>query len=322
MNRAPKPWNLTEDETYDSFKSWTSRVLYFVKQDPKFAPYLIIDPEPATWGKHTADNPTRGFVSDPDLNKEGALSAEDRVVRLEDMLGLISQFAPPLLANDIVYHSTSIESVWKRIKKYYNIKQSETQFMKLATITWDKVNKERPEKLSTRVLAHLQANLMTTTSELLYDGAKVTKNEEMSPTLERWAVLYWMQLIHPGLPALVERTFAYDLQRLTLKDIQPQICNAIDGFLEELNETEIRKVRMSKPVDDDTESDEFEDDVRVARMKAPYSFKGKPSAKQSTRKRFTPSQSRTPRKECRICKNESRKFIGHTMAECSYVSKG
>jgi hypothetical protein len=39
-----------------------------------------------------------------------------------------------------------------------------------------------------------------------------------------------MELIHPKLPIFVQRTFAYDLQRMTLKDLQPQIVDALDGF--------------------------------------------------------------------------------------------
>ena len=43
-----------------------------------------------------------------------------------------------------------------------------------------------------------------------------------------------MELIHPGLAALVQCTFAFDLQKMSLKDLQPQICVAMGDFLEEL----------------------------------------------------------------------------------------
>ena len=61
------------------------------------------------------------------------------------------------------------------------------------------------------------------------------------------AVLRWMELLHPSLPALVQRTFAYDLQRRTLKDLQPQIADALDEFLEELRHDEIKASRVFTP---------------------------------------------------------------------------
>ena len=103
--------------------------------------------------------------------------------------------------------------------------------MKFSSIVWD--NGERPERLYQRILAHLQGNLLRKDSKLKHDGTTPTHGEDISTTVERLAVLRWMELIHPSLPALVQRTFAYDLQRMTLKDLQPQITDALDGFLEE-----------------------------------------------------------------------------------------
>ena len=72
-----------------------------------------------------------------------------------------------------------------------------------------------------------------------YDGLQqseekqVADDEMFSPTVERLAVLRWMELLHTKLPALIAGTFAYDLQCMTLKDIQPQIADGIENFLEE-----------------------------------------------------------------------------------------
>jgi hypothetical protein len=88
-------------------------------------------------------------------------------------------------------------------------------------------------------------------TKLKHDGATVTVDKDMSPTVERLAVLKWMELLHPNLPVLVQSTFAYDLQRMTLKDIQPQIVDALDGLLEELRNDEVKTARTytnySKP---------------------------------------------------------------------------
>ena len=90
---------------------------------------------------------------------------------------------------------------------------------------------ERPEQLYQRLITHLKDNLLTINSSLTYDGAKVTKNKDTSPTVVFLVVLHWMEFIHPSLPALVQRTFSFDLETMSLKDLQPQICVTMDGLL-------------------------------------------------------------------------------------------
>ena len=68
----------------------------------------------------------------------------------------------------------------------------------------------------------------------------------MSPTTERLAVYLWLNLIDERLPAYVSRVFAHDLQTKSLKDIQPQICSAMDSLSLELNAQEDIQVHYSK----------------------------------------------------------------------------
>ncbi len=130
------------------------------------------------------------------------MSAAAKVTVLEQMLGLIAQFVPHYLSNDIVKGSSALEQVWQSIRKYYGFKQSEVQFMKYSAIKLEEG--ERPERLYQRLIAHLQDNTLTKDSPLMYNGDKVSTAETISPTVERLAVLRWMELIHPGLPALVQ----------------------------------------------------------------------------------------------------------------------
>lgn len=288
--KAPKPWKLTEDESFSSFTSWKNNLLYTLSQDENFKSFL----EPGSkWKKATAANPNRGLTNDPD-GADNALTAAQKVTHLTQMLGLISQWVPHYLAGDITKNSTNLESIWQFIRKYYGFQQSETQFMKFSAIVWE--DGERPERLYQRILAHLQDNLLKTGCKLKHDDTEITVDEDMSPTVERLAVMRWMELIHPNLPALVQRTFAYDLQRMTLKDMQPQIVDALDGFLEELRC----------------------DEVKASRSFVSSSRSGYRNQKKS--RPFENRQKRQQRKECRLCKAENRRFIGHVMSECNYIS--
>lgn len=287
---APKPKLLSEEETLGSFKGWKNAVLYLLRQKPEYQQFLKKD---AKWKKSDPKDPSRGFVDDGDNKKE------NQVANLEDMLTLICQYVPSYLATSIEKNTTSLDDVWSIVRKYCNLTQSESQFMKFAEIKLEQ--NERPEKLYQRLIAHMQDNLMSPTSPLKFEGEKVKEEEVMCPTMERWLVLHWMQLIHPGLPAMVTRTFAYDLQRLSLKDLQPQICDAIPGFLVELENDEVKASRAF--VQQQSKS------YKKSAQKSSYG--GKKQQNQNTQ---------APKKTCRICKAEGRRYIGHNLPECDFVT--
>ena len=90
------------------------------------------------------------------------------------------------------------------------------------------------ETLYQRIMAHLDDNLLTADSGIHHDGAALTRDEEMSPTVERLAVLHWLRLIDVRLPAYVSRIYANHLKSRSLKDMQPEICEAMDSLLAEI----------------------------------------------------------------------------------------
>ena len=288
MAKAPKPWKLSENETFSSFTNWQSNLTYVLSQETNFSAFLAPD---VLWGKSS--------VTDRGLTAVGSVTAPQRAAHLNQMLGLIAQWVPNFLSNDIVKNSTCLDDVWNFVRKYYGFQQSETNFMKLQQISWEEG--ERPERLYQRVLAHLQDNLLTKGCKLKHDGATVASDEIMSPTVERLAVLRWMELINPKLPNLVSRTFAYDLQRMTLKDIQPQIVDALDGFLAEIKNEEITASRVnfrSKPFS----------------KSQPKSYsKFQPASKP----KYQPSH-QTP--VCRLCKAENRPSA-HRLVDCDHITR-
>lgn len=301
--KGPKPWKLTEDESFTSFTSWQYNIVYTLNKEEDFKPFLK---ENAKWEKLTSNNPTRGLT-----DTDNGLTKEQKVANLSQMLGLITQWVPHLLANDIVRNSVSIDSIWQIIRKYYGFQQSESQFMRFSSIVWQ--DGERPEHLYQRLLAHLQDNLLSSKSKLKHDGVVPEKDEDMSPTVERLAVLRWMELLHPSLPTLVQRTFSNDLQRMTLKDLQPQIVDALEGFLEELKHEEIKASRIH----DECRSEE----ISASRVYMPYQSHANPRHQP---KKFSkgPMRSQPQRPQCRLCKAEGRPYWGHTLVACDFVPKG
>ena len=123
---------------------------------------------------------------------------------------------PSLIRNDIVKKSTSLNYIWQRVRKHYSFTQSEVNFLRLSSIRHQEG--ERYETFFQRIVAHLEDNLLTTGSTIKHEGAEITANEEMTPTVERLAVYLWLTLIDSRLPAYISRVYAHDLQSQSLKD--------------------------------------------------------------------------------------------------------
>ena len=68
----------------------------------------------------------------------------------------------------------------------------------------------------------------------------------MSPTTKSLAIYLWLLLIDDRLPAYVSRVYAHDLQTKSLKEIQPQICEAKDSLLLEISAQEDIQVQYSR----------------------------------------------------------------------------
>ena len=103
-SRAPKQWQLSKDETINSFTSWKENILYTLSLDANFAPYLE---DGETWGKKTSTNPNRGYTSDPN-DQLGGRTAVQKCAKLELMLGQIANYCTVISRNAIVKNSTSL----------------------------------------------------------------------------------------------------------------------------------------------------------------------------------------------------------------------
>lgn len=290
--RPPKQWVLSESETITSYANWQSNMLYHLSLCNDFSPFLETE-----WGKQPTAN--RGLTNDGDeVPLANRKTAVQKKIVLERMLGLIAQFAPSLLRNEIIKRSTSLSWIWQRIRRHYSFSQSEVNFLALHTIK--RKDDERYETFYQRIIAHLEDNLLTVTSRLQHDGEVPTVDEVMSPTTERLAVYMWLSLIDQRLPAYIARVFAHDLQTKTLKDIQPLLSQSMDSLLAEITAQE---------------------DIQIHYARS--SFKTRNNSKPFLRDTSSPSQNRPSNsaKNCTICKAAGRKFQGHNVASCWFLSK-
>ena len=293
-------------------------MLYHLSISRDYAPYLETE-----WSKQTVTN--RGLLAD-DENDESIpenrrKTAVQKKIILERMLALIAQFAPPLLRNEIIKRSTSLASIWQRIRKHYNFSQSEVNFLSLANI--ERKPDERYETFYQRIMAHIEDNLLTVASNLEYDGEPVDEDEAISPTTERLVVYLWLYLIDRRLPMYVGRVYAHELQTKTLKDIQPILSQSMNELLAELNAHEDINVQYSKTYDRkgaynnpkfDRSSNNYTGGDKQRDTK-PFGASSRTPASPGKSCLASPSA-----KSCLVCKMSGRKHEGHDVNTCYYLS--
>lgn len=318
-----KPYHLEEDVTFSSYGKWQSNMLYCLNKETNWQRFLKpvkVDNVDTKWEKVTAENiTTRGFTDDAG---EAGMRKEQKAMHLNAMLEYIAQFVPHFLTHELIHETTSMKSAWNIIRQYYTIQQSESNFLKLSTITWEGIDKERPERLYRRVLSHITDNLLSKDGGLTYNNEIPTSDEMLSPTVERLAVHRWLELMDPGLPMLVARHYATDLQSKSLKDLQPMIASAAVNLLDLLKQEEVIANRAANAVD------ALNIDYNEVQATHVSRFTSKPNQRQSYHSHSTPnhkarnSGNSKPRLQCILCQGWGRQSMGHTMATCRYISDG
>jgi predicted transposase YbfD/YdcC len=212
--RAPKQWSLTTTETITSIEAWENNLKYILSLDHNFASFLTAD---ATWLKKTNASPLRGFTNDAeDIPQIQRRNAAQKVTHLEMMLGQIANYAPVISRNTIVRNSTSISGVWQAIRQHYGLQSTGSRFLDLANIK-SKLD-QRPEDLYQCLMFFVEDNLLTAVGGITHHGITPEADEELSPSLENFIVVTWLQLLHPDLPRLVKQR--YDTEHWLLSSLR------------------------------------------------------------------------------------------------------
>ena len=300
--RAPRCTELPENNvTITDFAKWQSCLHFNLCSYTAYAPFLEAN---VTWSKASVTN--RGLISDA-TDAPGGQTAVQKNAVLTQMLGIIAQYAPSLLRNDIIKKSTSLNWIWNRVRRHYGFQQSEQNFLNICKIKREEG--ERYETLYQRLVSHIDDNLLTTGCSITHDGDAITADEELSPTCERLTVYLWLCLIDHRLPAYVARVHANDLLTKSLKDLQPQICLAMDSLLAGLNsQDDVVDVNYGRS----SSNSNNQWTLRQKQRNTPQrSFQQSSSQQRAASKQ----------KQCSWCKNAGRTHIGHDISTCWFISK-
>ena len=226
MAQGCKPWKLTKTETLSRFENWKCVIINSLRHFEVNRRYLS---STTTWLKKRSSR-TRGFVQ-----IVGGKTANEQTEDLEQLLGMIATYCPVIDRNIIIDDSRNIDEVWKTIRQHYNFQQSAANFLDLADFVLEP--DERPEDLYQRMTSFVRENLLKRQDPIIHDDEARVDHEYSTPMVENMTVLFWLQKLHPKLPALVKQKYATELKSKTLYYLKPEISMAISSLLEELQNT-------------------------------------------------------------------------------------
>ena len=233
---GPKLKALSTNETFASIESWKANIIYSLRLNKDFQPYLT---EGFIFGRKTRAKPSRDLVDDiktERVNDEDVVtiikSKEEKAVIVDLMLDQIANWASCIPRNDITRDCRSLNDVWSKIRQFFNKQITGS----LLNDVWNvkRQSDETPQALLSRMKQMVDDNLLTTDGLNHVDG-KVDEDEELSPTLHNYVVLHWLQVLHPELRDLVTSRFITQLRDNTYASILPEISRSVDSLLEELN---------------------------------------------------------------------------------------
>ena len=227
---VPKQRALTDTETQTSFESWREAMIFHISLDSKSARFLSSG-NLKTW---TAAE-DRGFEDDPQAyNADSKMSAVAKASLLNIVLGSIATWAPVISPRFIKQQSTSLDSIWERLRSYYGFRKTGSRILELLEMKQEQG--ESREALWERLYTFMEDNLLTTSSGVKHEDQKVTKDEELTPTLLNVLVTTWLNILNPALPSLVRLKFSTQLRTNTVYSIRDEISDAVPTMLTELEE--------------------------------------------------------------------------------------
>ena len=95
-------------------------------------------------------------------------------------------------------------------------------------------------------MSFIKDNLLLANGNIPDHGEVPGANEGMSRTLQNLVVITWLRLVHPDLPSLVKQRYNTELRSKCLASLKPEISQALDSLLEEINNNADAKILRPK----------------------------------------------------------------------------
>ena len=325
LQLGPKVRNLSTKESLASLETWKQTVLYGLRLNPDFRPYLG---ENVIFGKKTRGNPNRSLVDsihrEEIVDNEGVTreilhvtkTKEEKCIEVDIMLEQIANYATNIPRQDITKDSASLSEVWQNIRQYFNIQQSGSLLNEVWNVKRD--YEESPQALFGRLKQMYLDNLLTV-GGLQHVEGQVTEDEELSPTLHNNIILHWLQILDPGLRDLVTQRFITQLRNNTYAAIFPEISRSVDALLDELNHASANR---SFPFNPQPHNSYHRSSNQLSRPRTHQPSFNPATNNQRTYDNSPFTSTNVRKKGCDFCRlTGKRKYLTHRIEQCLFIQK-
>ena len=216
--KPEKPYkfdSISKPVTQTDLTQWQLTLWDYLKSINRYKKFMKKD---ATWGTEKVAN--RGFAAD--TVGEVKLSAEDKADIMDSILLKMGTYGPKALFIDITQRSTSFKFIWNAVRKVCGFPVPGAQLIQYMTL------KHSFDPAKTTFNDHYWAmrdmkiaSLLTTDSEVTFNGQKIQVNEEITPSLENQLVVDWLESIKGiKLIKFIGHEYAKELETVSLYDLQ------------------------------------------------------------------------------------------------------
>ena len=292
------------------WENWKHAMVYSLSLDPDFKPYLNDEFE---FGPKTRLLPNRKLVA---TGGDYPVRAETKCAIVDMMLNNIALHCPKIPHNDIVRECGSLNEVWQVIRLHNNIESTGALLNEVWKI--QRQPSETPQALYSRLKQAYDDSLIRA-GTVKYKAAKLTEDEEMSPTLHCTIILHWLQILHPKLRDVVTQQFSTQLRDGSYASIWPEISRSVDSLLQGITEGEGSSLCRFQPRSDYRNSYGYQ-----SRSDFSSRSRGSPSLRaRGSFPRSRASNRSTPQYSyCMYCKLLERTgYLSHPTDQCKFLQK-
>ena len=113
----------------------------------------------------------------------------------------------------IVRHSTSLEWIFKKIRRDYNLEQQGIHFLNILDLQWDPTGTVTPIGLYNKYRSIILGNLKPLGTKIAWADETLEQDEKLTPSHEELILLNVLQLIHPKLPAYIRANYSHKISK-------------------------------------------------------------------------------------------------------------
>ena len=233
-----------------SFEAWTSELEVFLALgvDNDMARFLQ-DGSYSTWqseetlhGRIQALNATDEITINREPNEQDKVTKREALLnkKRRELKTFLNQVAKVVSANHynfVMRQATSLEWVYREIRKDYNIQQKGVYFFNLLDLKYDGESMT-PSGFYQMYRQLVMAYTAKRDDVIKWSGETMPSDEKLSPTLEDMILLIVLGLIDPRLPGYVKSHYALKMENSRLMDFKTDIFTNIHKFIDQIDTME------------------------------------------------------------------------------------